>query len=162
VAVGGDADVKPWIGDHTEVVELQGASVTPGLVDAHCHVYGLGIDLESVNVRGLTSEGEAADRVAAVMKGRPAGEWIPARGWDQNRWPGHQFPTRATLDAKIADRPVVLRRIDGHAIWVNTQALRAAGITAATPEPAGGRIVRDAKGEPTGLFIDNAIALVES
>jgi predicted amidohydrolase YtcJ len=162
VAVGSDADVRPWVGEHTEVVELHGETVTPGLVDAHCHVYGLGIDLESINVRALGSEAEVADVVARGAANRPAGEWLMGRGWDQNRWPGQQFPNRATLDAKIADRPVVLRRVDGHAIWVNTAALRAAGVTKATPDPAGGRIVRDAGGEPTGVFVDNAMALVDS
>jgi len=162
VAVGSDAEIKSWIGDHTEVVELTGHTVTPGLVDAHCHVYGLGVDLESVNVRQLASEAAVADKVAAEIARRPAGEWVLGRGWDQNRWPGQRFPNRSTLDAKISDRAVVLRRIDGHAIWVNTPALRAAGITAATADPAGGRIIRDGKGEPTGVFVDNAMALVES
>src|SRR5262249_22236687 len=91
---------------------------------------------------------------------RPPGEWLEGRGWDQNRWPGQQFPTHASLDA-ISDRPVLLRRIDGHAIWVNAPALAAAGITAKTPDPARGKIVRDAQGEPTGVLIDNAVALVE-
>jgi len=82
------------------------------------------------------------------------------RGWDQNRWPGQQFPTRAALDAAIADRPVFATRIDGHAAWVNSVALRAAGITRQTADPPGGKILRDAAGEPTGVLIDNAVGLV--
>jgi predicted amidohydrolase YtcJ len=98
--------------------------------------------------------------MADAAKQRAAGDWLIGRGWDQNRWPGQQFPTRAKLDAAISDRPVVLTRIDGHAIWVNSVALRAAGITRATKDPAGGKIVRDARGEPTGVLIDNAEGLV--
>src|SRR5205085_3016672 len=135
--------------------DLHGFSVTPGLVDAHCHLYGLGIDLESVSVRGAANEAAAAQIVAEAAKTRPAGEWLVGRGWDQNRWPGQQFPTHASLDAVIADRPVVLRRIDGHAMWINARALAIAGITPATKDPAGGKIVRDPHGEPTGVLVDN-------
>src|SRR5207244_6424261 len=90
------------------------------------------------------------------------GEWILGRGWDQNRWPGKQFPTAAPLDAAIPDHPVWLRRVDGHAGVANTAAMRAAGVTAATPDPEGGRIIRDAKGNPTGTFIGAAQSLIDS
>lgn len=160
VAVGTDAEIRTLAGSSTRVIELAGATVTPGLTDAHCHLYGLGLDLESVSVRGQSSEQATAQIVIDAAKSRPVGEWLLGRGWDQNRWPGQQFPTHAALDA-IADRPVVLRRIDGHAIWVNAKALEAAGITAATKDPDGGKILRGANGEPTGVFVDNAIGLVE-
>jgi len=162
VAVGDDAAIRALAGPATRVIDLHGRSATPGLIDAHCHLYGLGADLEHVSVRGLASESAAVAVVAEAAKTRPAGQWLVGRGWDQNRWPGQQFPTRKSLDAAVGDRPVVLDRIDGHAIWVNTVALREAQITRATPDPAGGKIVRDAAGEPTGVLIDNAMPLVQS
>lgn len=162
IAVGTDAEVRALAGPSTRVIELAGRAVTPGLVDAHCHLYGLGADLENVSVRGLSSEAETVRVMAEAAAARPANEWLIGRGWDQNRWPGQQFPTRAALDAAISDRPVLLRRVDGHAIWVNSKALAAAKITAATPDPAGGKIVRGAGGEPTGVLIDNAMGLVSA
>jgi predicted amidohydrolase YtcJ len=161
VAVGSDAELAALIGPGTEVIELAGRSVTPGLVDAHCHVSGLAADLERVSVRNLGSEQEVAQVVAAAAVGRAAQEWLLGRGWDQNRWPGQKFPTRQSLDAVAADRPVVLERIDGHAMWLNSAALARAGITARTPDPAGGKILRDGRGQPTGVLIDNATALIE-
>jgi len=163
-------------GPNTRVIDLQGASVIVGLTDAHCHLYGLGTDLENVNLRNLPSEAAVVAAIAEAAKTRPAprpkgavegetrseAEWLVGRGWDQNKWPGQQFPTRATLDAAVSDRPVLLRRIDGHAAWVNSRALAAAGITKATPDPAGGKILRDASGEPTGVLVDNAQDLVDA
>jgi hypothetical protein len=158
--IGDDATVRAEIGPHTLVIELHGKTVTPGLVDAHAHLYQLGSELEQVSVRALGSAEETARVAAAAARDRPPTEWLIGGGWDQNRWPGQQFPTRASLDAAISDRAVMLERIDGHAIWVNGIALRAAGVTAATPDPAGGKILRDGHGEPTGVFIDNAMQLV--
>jgi predicted amidohydrolase YtcJ len=155
-------DVKRFIGPSTRVLDLGGKSVIVGLTDAHCHLYGLGSDLENVSVRQLGSEAEVVKVVADAAKQRPASEWLIGRGWDQNRWAGQQFPTKASLDAAISDRPVLLERVDGHAYWVNSRALAAANITKATPDPAGGKIIRDAKGEPTGVLIDNATSLVDA
>ena len=160
VAIGDTATIRAM--SAKRVIDARGATVTPGLIDAHCHLYGLGVDLDSVSVRALPSEAETVKVVAAAAASRPAGEWLLGRGWDQNRWPGQQFPTKTSLDAAVGDRPVVLRRVDGHASWVSSKALAIAGITKATPDPAGGKIVRDAKGEPTGVLIDNATDLVES
>jgi predicted amidohydrolase YtcJ len=162
IAVGDAAAVRAHAGPSTRVIDLHGRAATPGLIDAHCHLYGLGVDLEHVSVRELPSEAATVAAIAAAAKTRPAGQWLIGRGWDQNRWPGQQFPTRAALDAAVADRPVVLERIDGHAIWVNSVALREAGVTKATPDPAGGKIVRNAAGEPTGVLIDNAEDLVRA
>jgi predicted amidohydrolase YtcJ len=157
-----DKDVQSYIGTTTRVVDLKGKSVIVGLTDAHCHLYGLGSDLDNVSVRNLASEADVVKAVADAAKSRPAAEWLIGRGWDQNKWPGQAFPTKASLDAAISDRPVMLRRIDGHAAWVNSRALAAAGITRATKDPAGGKIIRDAKGEPTGVFVDNAMDLVDA
>jgi predicted amidohydrolase YtcJ len=146
---------------HARVIDAKGGTVIVGLTDAHCHLYGLGMDIENVSVRGLDSEQAVVDVIAKAAQSRPSTEWLVGRGWDQNRWPGQQFPTKKTLDA-INDRPVLLRRIDGHASWVNSRALAAAGITKATPDPAGGKILRDANGEPTGVFVDNAQDLIDA
>jgi predicted amidohydrolase YtcJ len=154
-------DAKQWIGPSTRVVDLGGKSVIVGLTDAHCHLYGLGTDLENVSVRQLGSEAEVIKVAAEAAKRRPATEWLIGRGWDQNRWSGQQFPTKASIDAAISDRPVLLERVDGHAYWVNSRALAAANITKSTPDPAGGKIIRDAAGEPTGVLIDNATSLID-
>jgi predicted amidohydrolase YtcJ len=159
-AVGSDADIQPYIGPSTRLVRLGGRSVTPGLVDGHAHLYGLGVALESISLRGLTSEAAAVERIEKAAASRSSGEWVTGRGWDQNLWDPPQFPGRALLDAAVPDHPVVVRRIDGHAAWVNSAAMRIAGLTRDTPDPEGGRIIRDQAGEPTGVLIDNAIDLV--
>jgi predicted amidohydrolase YtcJ len=160
IAAGDDAAVRVYVGDKTQLIDLHGRAVTPGLVDAHCHLYGLGMDLEEVSLRDLTSEAAAVKAMVSAIGDHPAPQWLAGRGWDQNKWPGQKFPTRASIDKVIADRPVVLTRVDGHAIWVNSAALKLAGITKATPDPAGGKIVRGPGGEPTGVLIDNAEQLV--
>lgn len=144
------------------VVDASNATILPGLTDAHGHLYGLGLSLDTVNVVGATTY----DEVVAKIKERAAtahpGEWILGRGWDQNLWPGKQFPAAAPLDAAIPDHPVWIRRVDGHAGVANSAAMRAAGVTAATPDPSGGHIVRDSAGNPTGTFVDNAMELIDS
>ncbi|HEV7922614.1 MAG TPA: amidohydrolase [Thermoanaerobaculia bacterium] len=136
------------------------ATILPGLTDAHGHLYGLGLALDTVNVVGLSSIDEVVARVKQRAATASAGEWILGRGWDQNRWSGKQFPTAASLEA--IDHPVWLRRVDGHAGWANSIAMRAAGITASTPDPEGGRLLRDANGQPTGVFVDEAMELIDS
>ncbi len=159
IAVGSDAEVRALHGKRE--IALGGKTITPGLIDAHCHLYGLGLDMERVSVRQLDSAEATAKVIADAAKSRPAGEWLFGRGWDQNRWPGQQFPTKDVLDAQVSDRPVLLRRIDGHASWVNSKALEVAKVTKDTKDPPGGKILRDAKGEPTGVFIDNAQDLID-
>ena len=163
VAVGADTDVQKLAGGKTRSIDLKGAFVLPGLVDAHGHVASLGERLSSVDVRGVASiEAIAAAVRARVAQGLPDGAWITGGGWDQNLWPGEQFPDHRPLDAASPDRPVLLRRVDGHASWANLKAMQAAGITRDTPNPDGGTIVRDARGEPTGVFVDNAMGLLEA
>jgi predicted amidohydrolase YtcJ len=162
VAVGGDDDILGRAGPRTRKVDLRKAFVLPGLTDSHGHVTSLGERLSSIDVRGVASIAEIVARVReAAGRAHAAGDWLTGGGWDQNLWEGRQFPDHAPLDQASPDRPVYLRRVDGHAAWVNAAALRAAGITRATADPAGGRIVRDARGEPTGVFVDNAMELVE-
>ena len=149
-AVGDAAEIKAWIGPHTRVVDLAGRAVSPGLVDGHCHLYELGRFLDQIDLRGAATPEEVAARVKAAAKGRGAGEWIRGRGWDQNLWPTKTFPTRALLDD--IPQPVALERIDGHAYWMNGAALRAMKL--GPTDPPFGKIVRDARGEPTGILVD--------
>jgi predicted amidohydrolase YtcJ len=146
---------------NAQVIDVTGATVVPGLTDAHGHLYGLGLSLDTVSLVGLSTFDEAISRVKARASTAQPGEWILGRGWDQNRWPGKQFPTAGPLDAAVPDHPVWLRRVDGHAGVANSAAMRAAGVTASTPDPEGGRIIRDAGGNPTGVFVDAAEGLID-
>ncbi len=141
-------------------VDAGGKYVLPGLSDAHAHVYNQGFLKVSLNLLGSTSVEAAVERIKEFASGRRAG-WILGRGWNQVLWPVKEFPTAADIDAVVADRPVWLRRIDGHAAWANSRALEIAGIDTNTPDPVGGKIIRDSNGNATGVFIDNAMALVE-
>ncbi|HEX6177559.1 MAG TPA: amidohydrolase family protein, partial [Thermoanaerobaculia bacterium] len=136
-------------------------TILPGFVDAHAHLHGLGSALDRVSLTGTASLDEVIARVRERATNAAAGEWILGRGWDQNDWAVKEFPHSRALDAVISDRPVWLERIDGHAGYANSAAMRAAGITRSTPDPSGGRIVRDASGEATGVFIDEAMNLID-
>ncbi len=140
-------------------VDLAGAVVVPGLTDAHGHVRGLGALRRALDVRDLSKE-EILARVKTRAAAAAQGEWIRGRNWDQNRWADTSFPTAADLGAAAPNTPVVLWRVDGHAIWVNAAALRAAGVTKGTGDPPGGRIERLGDGSPAGVLVDNAMALV--
>jgi predicted amidohydrolase YtcJ len=143
-------------------VDLCGATVLPGLTDAHLHLQSLGAASRRLDLRGARSEAEAAALVRETAALTPAGHWIQGRGWDQNSWPGGEMPGRAALDRAAPDNPVLLTRVDGHALWVNGHALALAGITAATPDPSGGEILRHfVHGEPTGVLVDTAADLIE-
>jgi predicted amidohydrolase YtcJ len=148
-------------GAATRVVDVGGRTVIPGMVDAHAHLLGLGQSLRTVNLFGARSYDEVIARVAERAKGLPAGQWLLGRGWDQNQWGDTRFPTHEALSRAVPNNPVWLTRVDGHAGLANAAALRAARVTAASVDPSGGRIERAAAGEPTGVFIDNAKALVE-
>jgi hypothetical protein len=143
------------------VADHSTATILPGLTDAHGHLYGLGLALDTVSLVETTSYDEVIARVRQRATRASGNEWVLGRGWDQNDWTVKEFPTAAALDAAIAQQPVWLTRIDGHAGLANTAAMRAAGITASTQDPEGGKIVRDANGNPTGVFIDAAMTLVE-
>jgi predicted amidohydrolase YtcJ len=141
-------------------IDLGGRAALPGLVDAHGHLMHLARLRLALDVAGLLSEAACAERVAGRARAAATGEWIAGRGWDQNRWPGAAFPTRTSLDRAAPDHPVTLVRIDGHAIWANSAALRAAGVDRRTADPPGGRLERDASGEPTGVLVDTAQELI--
>ena len=146
---------------HARVIDVTGTTVLPGLTDAHGHLYGLGLSLDTVDLGGAATPEEAIARTKERASRAQPGDWILGRGWDQNRWPGKQFPTAAPIDTAIPDHPVWLRRVDGHAGWANSAAMRAAGVIASTPDPEGGRIIRDAAGNPTGVFVDAAEGLID-
>ncbi|HEX8171771.1 MAG TPA: amidohydrolase [Thermoanaerobaculia bacterium] len=147
---------------HARIVDASNATILPGLTDAHGHLYGLGLALDTVRLVDTQSYDEVIAKVRERAASATSGEWILGRGWDQNDWPVKEFPTAAALDAAVGDHPVWLRRIDGHAGLANSAAMRAAGVTAATKDPEGGRIVRDAGGNPSGVFIDAAMDLIDS
>ena len=142
------------------VLDLEGRAVLPGLVDGHAHLMHLARARLSLDATGLRSEAAVAERVAAEAARAAPGEWISGRGWDQNLWPGKAFPSRGSLDRAAPRHPVALTRVDGHATWVNSAALAAAGITRHTADPDGGIIARDRDGEVTGLLVDAAQRLV--
>lgn len=162
LAVGSDAEILARKGPDTEMRDLKGATVVPGFNDSHCHLYGLGKALSEIDLMGTTSPAEVAGRVAEAHRTRPGTGWLQGRGWDQNDWAVQEYPTREVLDAVVGDRPVLIRRVDGHAALASSAALDRAHITAETPDPDGGQILRDAQGRPTGLLIDNAVDLVRA
>jgi len=141
-------------------VDGGGNTVLPGLIDAHAHVAGLGFLKTSLDLTGVPSVEEAVARIAAYAKEKPHIRWITGRGWNQVLWPVREFPNASQIDAVVSGRPVWLRRIDGHAGWANSAAMKLAGIDADTPDPVGGKIIRDDNGHATGVFIDKAMSLV--
>jgi predicted amidohydrolase YtcJ len=158
VSVGYEAEVRAAARE-ARVVDLAGAVLVPGLTDAHGHLRSLGALHRMIDCRGLTKE-EILLRVRSLSASTAPGAWIRGRAWDQNRWTDTAFPTAADLEPAAPKTPVVLGRVDGHAVWVNAAALKAAGITKATPDPPGGRIERLKDGSPAGVLVDNAMNLV--
>lgn len=159
--VGSEREALLLRGAATRVVDAGGETIIPGMIDAHAHLFGLGTFLRDIDLTDTRSYDAIATRVAARVKDVPAGRWVIGRGWDQNKWGDTRFPTHEALSRVTPNNPVALRRIDGHALLVNAAAMKAAGVTAATKDPAGGRIERGAGGEPTGVFVDNAMGLVD-
>ncbi len=183
VAVGdGEALVREW--QAAEKVDLEGAHVYPGFVDAHAHVYGMGERLTKVRLEGMMSKREVLEKLRGIATGLSTpqpppptevgergedgglGRWIISRGWDHTSWSDNAdstFPSKADLDEHVSTtQPVALTRVDGHALWCNSRALDLAGITRDTPAPLGGAILHDENGEPTGILLDEAMKLVES
>lgn len=142
-------------------IDGQGRYLLPGLTDAHAHVLGLGFLAASLDLAGTTSLPAAVQRIADYAAANPHADWIEGRGWNQVIWPLREFPTAADIDAVVSDRPVWLRRIDGHAGWANSAALQLAGIDDETLDPIGGKIIRDKNGHATGVMIDRAMDLVD-
>jgi predicted amidohydrolase YtcJ len=161
LAVGTDAELKQRYADARQV-DANGATVVPGLIDAHGHMLGLGMLSSQVDLAGSPSKDDIINRLKAGADKLPKGAWLIGHGWDQNRWTGKQFPTAADLDRAFPDRPVFLERIDGHASWVNKVAMkRATKSLDGDWQPDGGRIMRVGK-KASGVLIDGAQALVRN
>ena len=160
VFAGSDVEVRALAGSGTRVVDAKGAAIIPGMVDAHAHLIGLGQSLSNVALAGLKIYDEVIARVVERARTAKPGEWIQGRGWDQNLWPSKEFPTHEALSRPLPNNPVVLTRIDGHAILANAMAMRTAGVTAATRDPSGGRIMRLRDNSPSGVLVDNAEGLI--
>jgi len=159
LAIGSPEKLNRYKGRFSQVLDVKGALVLPGLTDAHAHIIGLGKTLNELNLSNTTSAGEIANLVRGGLASATPGEWISGRGWDQNKWADTHFPAWQDLQG-TESHPVYLRRVDGHAAWINRTALEMAGITRETVDPPGGRIIRDKNGDPTGVLLDNAIDLV--
>ncbi len=159
--VGSEREALLLKGPSTRMLDAGGQTIIPGMIDSHAHLFGLGTFLANLDVTDTRSYETIVARVAARVKDVPANRWVIGRGWDQNKWGDTRFPTHDALTRISPNNPVVLERVDGHAILANAAAMRAAGVTAATKDPSGGRIERSANGEPTGVFVDNAMALVD-
>jgi predicted amidohydrolase YtcJ len=159
IAIGDESVLEA----HPKAVRIdgRGRTVLPGLIDAHAHVTSLGFLETQANVAGIDSLEATLAAVRQFARANPSIAWIEGRGWNQVLWPTKEFPTAAHIDEVIADRPVWLERIDGHAGWANTAAMKIAGIDNDTPDPVGGKIIRDANGKATGIFIDNAMDLID-
>ncbi len=161
VAVGATHEIMRLRQPATRTVNLQGKTVLPGLIDAHCHVASLGsYALGRIDLSQATSFDEVVEVVAARVKRADKGEWIVGGRWDHEAWPGRQLPAHERLSAVSPENPVWLTRVDGHVGLANAAAMKLAGISRDTPSPTGGEIIKDANGEPTGLFVDSAEELI--
>jgi predicted amidohydrolase YtcJ len=158
--VGSAADARQRAPQGAQLIDLKGATVLPGLTDAHAHLAGIGQRELEFDLEGTASIQDLQARLKQRAATTRPGEWIFGRGWIESRWTPPAFPARGDLDAVVSDRPVVLERADGHAVIANSVALKSARIDRTTANPPGGEILKDARGEPTGMLIDRAADLV--
>ena len=156
LAVGGNDEVRRVGGRDTELIDLRGKTVLPGFIDAHIHLVETAYRRHYIDASGTGNEEDVANLVRQRAVQTPPGQWIQGGQWDKNLWPGQQFPGRTSLDAAAPAHPVALWSKDGHLLWVNSLALQRAGITAATPDPPNGAILRTSDGEPTGILQEDA------
>jgi predicted amidohydrolase YtcJ len=162
LSVGSSAEIQKLKGPKTQIVDLAGHFVMPGFNDAHTHLASGGFEKLNVDLVGTKSLQEMKDRIAARVKTAAPGEWITGRGWDHTLWAEQKTPTRQDIDSVTGDHPAIFNRVDGHIAVANSAALKAAGITAHSPDPHGGKIDRDEKGEPTGILRETAMEEVFS
>src|SRR5580765_3555071 len=158
LAAGDGAQLRQRYPD-AKYLDGGGATVLPGLIDAHGHVFSLGYKSVQIDLDGTESLSAALERVRSFLKAHPGTGWVQGEGWNQVIWKLGRFPLATELDAVVSDRPAALGRVDGHAMWLNSRALQLAGITKDTPDPTGGRIERDANGNPSGVLVDKAMDL---
>src|SRR5207249_10216119 len=160
VAVGSADDIDAWRGRDTRVVDAGGRRVVPGFNDAHVHFVDGGRQLDNVDLKDAETPEEFARRIGERAKTTPAGEWILGGDWDDQRWTPARLPTKELIDPVTPSTPVFVNRYDGHMALANSAALALGGVTARTPDPPGGAIVRDAQGNPTGVLKDAAMSYV--
>lgn len=161
-AVGDNGVIATFTGAKTKFIDLNGKFAVPGFIDNHTHFFMGGFHLLSVDLRDAGDELEFALRIARKAAEISPGQWLTGGGWDHTIWPGSQLPTKALIDQYTLDKPVFVTRLDIHMGLANSAALNQAGITADTPDPVGGKIIKDGSGQPTGILIDNAMDLVTS
>ena len=161
IFVGGTTDALEFRGEATRVVDLAGATVVPGLVDSHTHVYGLGARLDSIDLTEAESEEDAVALVAERVRSTPPGEWVIGRGWDEGAW-ADRYPDKALLSQAAPDNPVFMGSLHGFAAWVNQAALDAGDITTETEVPVGGEMRLGDDGEPNGLFLNRATTMINN
>jgi predicted amidohydrolase YtcJ len=161
VFAGKSADAQKYRGDRTRVIDLNGATVIPGLVDSHVHIAGLGERQNRVDLTNAQTEEEAVNRVAAYAAKVPKGEWIIGQGWDEGAW-ANRYPTMKLLSERVPDHPVFMASLHGFAAWGNRVAFDKAGITRHTQPPVGGIIIKDQRGEPTGILLNRATTLLST
>ncbi len=152
LSLGTNDEVRRIAGQHSELFDLRGRTVLPGFIDAHMHLLSTAYRSHYIDAIACTSEDEVAALVGERASQTPPGRWVLGGQWDKNLWPGQHFPGKASLDAAAPNHPVALWSKDGHLLWVNSLALQRANITATTPDPANGAILRDSSGEPTGIL----------
>ena len=158
-ATGSDSDMRSLVAPGGSEVDLRGATVVPGFIDAHIHFLSYGMSLREIDLSGAATLSSALERVGRRAVETQPGPWLTGRGWDQSVWEGGAFPSATQLDAVVGEHPVYLARKCGHAAWVNSLALERVGITAETEDPDGGEIVRDGEGRPTGILLERAMEL---
>jgi predicted amidohydrolase YtcJ len=159
-AVGSTEEIRKWVGGGTKVIDLQGKRVLPGFNDSHVHFFDGGMGLASVQLRYARTPEEFRDRIRDFAKKQPKGRWVLNGNWDHENWTPPNLPTRQLIDEVTPDNPVFINRLDGHMCLANSLALKLAGVTRETQDPPGGTIVRDARGEPTGVLKDAAMSYV--
>jgi predicted amidohydrolase YtcJ len=160
ISIGTDADTKPLIGEKTRVIDAHGKLVLPGFNDAHVHFMDTGVQLSSVDLRTAKTPEEFVQRIKDFAAKQPKGQWILGGNWDHENWTPNSLPTAALIDAATPDNPVFVERLDGHMALANSLAMKLAGVTKETANVAGGLIVRDPSGVPTGIFKDAAMPLI--
>jgi predicted amidohydrolase YtcJ len=158
--VSSDDEVRALVGSKTRVIDAAGQLLLPGFNDAHVHLISGAEELVGVNLRPATSQEDFARRLGEYATTRPKGQWIVGGNWDHEAWPGRRLPAHQIIDPVTADHPVFVQRLDGHMAMANALAMKLAGVTTETASPAGGAIVRDANGSPTGVFKDTAMDLI--
>jgi hypothetical protein len=161
IAVGSTSEIRRLVGPGTRVIDLKGRLVVPGFNDAHVHFFNGGVGLASVQLRDAKSEAEFRERLRTFAARLPQSRWILEGNWDHENWTPARLPTRQLIDDVTPHNPVFIQRLDGHMALANSLALKLAGITRETADPPGGTIVRDEKGEPTGVLKDAAMSFVQ-